>query len=85
MPRLRFECPHCHESLPLRFLQSAVGRLNNSLRKNRGRLKRIRPCSHCGERKWGCVDLRVHMPRCSKNPKNIHADVVRLEPALPEN
>ena len=70
MPRLRIECPACHKPLSRDFLHSAVGRLNNSLRRTRAsRPKVLRPCPYCLKRRWGASELRGHKPQCQENPK----------------
>jgi hypothetical protein len=65
MPRLRFACPHCRWPIPTKFLQSAVGKINNRLRTPTGPPKVLRPCPFC-KKKFGSNDLRDHKPRCPK-------------------
>jgi hypothetical protein len=71
MPRLRIVCPHCKKTLAPRFLQSAVGKLNNSLHTPTGKPKVKKPCKYCGRKDLGARELREHLPDCEMNPKNL--------------
>jgi RNase P subunit RPR2 len=64
--RPRFHCPHCKQPIAPRLIKSAAARINRS-RQAPPVPKVLTPCPHCGQEK-GARELRLHKPRCKKNP-----------------
>jgi hypothetical protein len=66
-------CPKCHEKLPADYLISAAGYVRSLSRapdQIKGPPQVFRPCKYC-RRKFNALDMRAHMPRCPKNPRNL--------------
>ena len=54
------------QAAPFEAIQSEYQRRVGSMPKPK--LRKMRPCKHCGV-KFAARDLRIHAPRCAKNPR----------------